>query len=226
MWNHGPAMEAVMAEKGLERPTFTGAELVDLISYLEAVSPPPLSGPLYVLPGDPEEGRLIFTERACIKCHRVQGVGGRVGPDLARRGRQWGLTEFAAAMWNKEPAMLAAMRAQDIIVPQLAAGEMADLVAYLYSVQYLAEGGDAESGRRLLQAKGCLACHSLEGRGGSLATDLASRTGMSSPAEVIATLWSHSVLMIAVEQIDVDWPTFSSEEMADVAAFFQTQSEN
>jgi cytochrome c2 len=225
MWNHGPGMEALMQGKGIQRPTFEGSELIDLISYLESVSPPPLGGPLYVLPGDADAGRLVFTEKSCIECHSVQGVGGRVAPDLARRGLHWGLTEFAAAMWNKAPAMSAAMRARDIDVPQLGSGEMADLVAYLYSVQYFAETGDPEAGRQVLRTKGCLACHALNGGAGTTAPDLGGKTGVGSPAEVVATMWSHSSIMEAAGGAGLDWPKLSPDEMADIAAFLQTTSQ-
>jgi cytochrome c551/c552 len=226
MWNHGPGMADMMEEKGVARTNFTGSELTDLISYLESASPAQLGGPLYVLPGNAEEGRVLFTEKSCVQCHSVQGVGGRAAPDLAERGRQWGLTEFAAAMWNKGPAMAKAMEARGVDVPQLGAGEMADLVAYLYSVQYFAEPGDAESGRELLEAKGCLACHLLDGRGGTTALDLGLRTGMSSPSEVIASLWNHSGHMEAAGSLGLPWPTFTAREMADITAFMQTSTEN
>jgi quinoprotein glucose dehydrogenase len=39
--------------------------------------------------GDAESGRLIFqgkTEVSCLRCHKVQGVGGEVGPDLSGIG--------------------------------------------------------------------------------------------------------------------------------------------
>jgi cytochrome c551/c552 len=226
MWNHGPAMAEMMKAKGIKRPRFRGTELVDLISYLESASPAPLQGPLYVLPGGAEEGRVLFTEKGCIRCHSVYGVGGRVGPDLARRRTQWGLTEFAAAMWNKAPKMTAEMKTRGMDVPRLGAGEMADLVAYLYSVQYFAESGDAERGRRLLRSKGCLTCHSLDSRGGRIASDLSERIGLSSPAEVISSLWNHSGLMEAADSGRIEWPLLSPDEMADIAAFLQTPRQN
>jgi cytochrome c551/c552 len=222
MWNHGPAMAELMEEKGVPRPTFTGSELTDLISYLESATPASLAGPLYVLPGNAEEGRVLFTEKGCIKCHSVQGVGGRIAPDLAERGQHWGLTEFAAAMWNKGPTMAKTAKASNVEIPQVGAGEMADLVAYLYSVQYFAEPGDPENGRELLSLKGCLGCHSLEGQGGATAADLSQRVGMASPSEVVSSLWNHSALMEAADSLSVKWPKFSAGEMADIAAFMQT----
>ncbi len=226
MWNHGPGMQTMMEAKGIERPTFSGTELTDLIAYLESKSPPPLGGPLYVLPGDAEEGRAVFTASNCADCHSVQGVGGRVGPDLARRGVRWDLTQFAAAMWNKAPRMTTHMQARGIQVPQLDAGEMADLVAYLYSVQYFAESGDAQAGRRLLRSKGCLTCHSLNGQGARVAGNLAESRGMVSPAGVISTVWNHSVHMESGDNPAILWPVIRAEEMADIAAFLATQRQN
>jgi mono/diheme cytochrome c family protein len=222
MWNHGPAMAEAMQERGLTRPTFRGSELTDLISYLESVSPEPLEGPVYVIPGSAEEGRVVFIEKNCIECHSVRGSGGRVATDLAERGLYLGLTEFAAAMWNKAPAMMEAMERERIHVPQLGAGEMADLVAYLYSVQYFAEAGNAAQGRRRLGEKGCLSCHSVGGRGGNSAVDLASVAGMDSPAAVISALWNHSaVIETGAEGQEITWPRLDPAEMADVMAFLQ-----
>ncbi len=227
LWNHGPAMSQLMESKGVERPSFQGSELLDLISYLESVSPYPLQGPLYVLPGDPDEGEVVFTEKKCIECHSVGGLGGKVGPDLAKHGPNRGLTDFATAMWNKAPAMAEAMRVREVEVPQLGAGEMADLVAYLYSVQYFADAGDAESGRRLLGNEGCLGCHSLDGRGGEAATDLAEVMGMDTPAAVMASLWNHAIYMeAALESQETTWPTLSDKEIADIMAFLQMRSSN
>ena len=49
--------------------------------------------------GNAEEGRKVFHERAevsCVRCHKLQGEGGEVGPDLTglagRNGRDYVLT--------------------------------------------------------------------------------------------------------------------------------------
>ncbi len=222
MWNHGPSMQAMMEAKGIVRPMFSGSELTDLISYLESISTLSLSEPLYVLPGSAEAGRVTFTKKGCEECHSVHGVGGRSGPDLARRGAHWDLIQFAAAMWNKAPTMTADMQARGIRIPQLSAGEMADLVAYLHSVQYFAESGNARTGRALLRSRACLTCHSLNGEGAGAAGNLAVSAGMMSPAAVISVLWNHSMHTESGDSLGIGWPVINAEEMADIAAYLQT----
>ncbi|NIR44763.1 MAG: cytochrome c [Gemmatimonadetes bacterium] len=223
MWNHGPAMAEAMEARGLERPTFSSSELAALISYLESVSSESLDGDVYVLPGRPSDGRVIFVEKRCIECHGVAGRGGGIGGDLAQRELHRGLMEFAVAMWNKAPAMMGAMERRGVSVPQVGAVEMADIVAYLYSVRYFAESGNSARGRRHLEEKRCLGCHSLEGRGGDIAVDFSQLTHIESSAALIAAVWNHSMVMeAAMEERELPWPTFSADEMADLAAFFQT----
>lgn len=227
MWNHGAPMAELMKERGVVRPTFEGSDLTDLISYIESAAPQPVEGRVYVLPGRAEAGRTVFLERRCNQCHSIQGVGGRLAPDLAEMGRQWGLTEFAAAMWNKAPAMLEALEAIDLPVSKLGGGEMADLVAYLYYVEYFAELGDSELGEQVLHRKGCLSCHALRGSGGTEASDLAWVTGIASPAAVAASLWNHSVKVATMPQAwQKEWPTFDAEEMADLTAFLEELERN
>jgi len=223
LWNHGPAMAEAMRAKGIARPTFRDAELRDLIAYLKAASQSHAEGPLYVLPGRADEGHRLFRDKGCILCHSVRGEGGRVGPDLAERGLAWSLTQFAAAMWNKAPAMMKEMTARAISVPRLQAREMADLVAYLYAVRYFADPGDPRKGRELLTAKGCLGCHSLEATGGKVGPDLARVKGLDSAVDVITALWNHGFIMAErAERRQVAWPRVRPEEMAHLVAFLQT----
>jgi len=223
LWNHGPAMTEAMRARKVERPTFKDTELRDLIAYLKSASRSQGDEPLYVLPGNAEDGRRLFSEKGCIECHSVRGQGGRVGPDLAERGLHRSLTQFAAAMWNKAPKMMEAMKARGISVPHLQVREMADLVAYLYSVQYFAQPGDLRKGRELLSDKGCLGCHSLAGQGGKSASDLARVKRLDSPPAVISALWNHSFIMKErADRRKVQWPELSSEEMASLVAYLQS----
>lgn len=223
MWNHGPRMSEAMRARRIERPTFTGQELRDLIAFLVPGSAAAPEGPLYVLPGRSDEGRRLFAAKRCQECHAVSGQGGRVGPDLAERGLRRSLLEFAAAMWNKAPAMLAAMQLRAMTVPELRAEEMADIVAYLFSVRYFAEPGNIRNGWTVATYKGCLHCHAVGGERGKPASDLSRARGLESPAAVIAALWNHAVVTApAPDGQKRPWPEFRPDEMGDLVALLQS----
>jgi cytochrome c2 len=222
-WNHGPSMAKAMQARGIERPVFKNSELRDLMAYLKSASKVGGEEAIHVLPGEAEKGRRLFVHKRCVECHNIDGLEGQVGGSLGKRRLKKTLTQFAAAIWNKVPAMVSAIRERDIPVFQLRAEEMSNIVAYLYSVQYFAGGGDAEKGRALLMQKGCLECHSLEGQGGNVARDFAKVKGLDSPARVIAALWKYSFTMEPlVETRKIAWPQFTSEEMSDLVTFLQT----
>ncbi len=222
MWNHGPAMAQAMRAQGIERPRLEDSELRDLMAYLKSVSPAPTEEPLHLLPGSAKEGRRLFVEKRCIACHSVGGQGGRAAPDLADRGAPRSLIQFAAAMWNKAPAMMEAMELQRIPVPQLRAEDMADLVAYLDAVRHFTGPGDPRKGWTVMARKGCLDCHSVRGEGGKAARDLAQVRDLDSLAAVISALWNHAFLRERTERRTGAWPRFRSEEMADLLAFLQS----
>jgi cytochrome c2 len=223
MWNHGPAMMQAMRTRGIERPTFTAAELRDLVAFLIPASAAVPEGPVYVLPGRADDGRLLFAAKRCLDCHSVGGEGGRVGPELVERGTRRSVLEFAAAMWNKAPAMLTAMTTRGIAVPQLRPEEMADLVAYLYSVRYFAEPGNVRNGWIVATGKGCLVCHAVAGERGKPASDLSRAKGLDSPAGVIAALWNHAVVTAPTPGgPKAAWPEFRPDEMADLVSMLQS----
>lgn len=219
MWNHAPSMIAAMGASGIERPRFSAQELNDLIAYIEAQEAAVPSAPLHVLPGLAGEGSRAFAEKGCADCHAVRGVGGGTAPDLAQRGRNSSMLGFAAAMWNKAPAMTAAMRSRGIAPPQLSPEEMADLVGFLYSVNYFAQPGTSAEGRRLVGAKGCAQCHALDGRGGNGAPDLSRLRTMGTPAAVIAALWNHGAVAGRSTDVRSSWPTLTPGDIASLTAF-------
>jgi mono/diheme cytochrome c family protein len=223
LWNHGPAMAEVMHAKGIERPTFKATELVDLIAYVRSASLLQIAGPLHVLPGRAAEGHRLFVEKRCSDCHGVAGKGATVGPDLADRGVHQSLTQFAAAMWNKAPTMLAVMKARGIAVPQLRAEEMADIVAYLYAVRYFAQPRDPQRGARLAVDKGCLGCHTVHGRDGKAPIDLAQTTAADSAPGVVAALWNHAFVQApAAGRAAAGSAELRGDEMADLIAFLRS----
>ena len=225
MWNHGPAMAEAMKAKGVERPTFTAQELRNLIAFLAPATGGAPEGPLYVLPGRPALGRELFVEKKCVRCHSVSGVGGTLGPDLVARGVRRSPVEFAATIWNKAPAMMAAMETRGITVPQLRPEEMADLVAYLYSVRYFASGGSVPKGWVVASNKGCLQCHGVSGERGKPASDLTKAKGLDSSAAVLAALWNHTVVTAKVAGQTLEWPVLKADEMADLVTLLESISQ-
>jgi mono/diheme cytochrome c family protein len=219
-WNHAATMEREMRERRIARPTITGQELGDLLAFLGSGPSSAEAGAVNVLPGNAAAGRELFRTKACVQCHRIGGEGGTRGPDLGAVPRR-DPTAFAAAMWNKGPGMMQAMRAAGIAVPQLSGAEMADLVAYLGTLQYLAGEGAASRGRERLRSAGCLACHGLGGPGASGAGDLAGRSGLGTRAAVLAALWNHVALPESV--LSGNWPTLEPGAVADLVAYFEMQ---
>jgi mono/diheme cytochrome c family protein len=223
MWNHGPRMSEMMAERGITRPRFSAAELTDLIAFLEADEDLVSAEPVHVLPGLAGNGARLFSQKGCLECHSVQGGGGRRAPDLAQRGVSSSMLAFAAAMWNKAPDMMASMRARGLTPPRLEPREMADIVAYLYSVRYFAEPGNSRQGANLLRAKGCTGCHSVDGKGGNGAPDLSTVRHLHSPAAVIASMWNHGTVAGAVTP-DAPWPMLQPAEIADLSQYLAAAS--
>jgi len=223
MWNHAPRMADAMKARGIARPTFNPGELNHLLAYLQSAAPQAPFGQVYVLPGRALDGRRVFIERRCAECHTLASTAGDERPNLVERVGTPSLVDFAAAMWNKSPAMLAAMKSRKVTAPKLEAQEMADIVAYLYSVQYFARPGSVERGRAVAAQKGCFSCHGADGGAGKSAPSFFQVKNLESPATVVAAMWNHSFLTERpLEGQKTLWPQFRGDEMADLAAYLQT----
>ncbi|MBI4594580.1 MAG: cytochrome c, partial [Candidatus Rokubacteria bacterium] len=80
-------------------------------------------------------------------------------------------------------------------------------------------------GGELVQAKGCLTCHSVRGKGGKVAADFATSTVVRAPASLVAGMWNHSRLMEGqAEKQQVPWPVLNGQELADISAYFVSLS--
>ena len=224
MWNHTAQMAELMLREGITRPTFKGSELVDLIAFIDSASPRMTRAPLYVLPGRVDEGGRLFVAKRCVECHGIGGAGGSAVPSLAERALHMSLTEFAAAMWNKAPAMQQAMQSRLAgAVPELRPQEMADVVAFLYAARYFRQAGDPRKGVIAATNKGCLQCHGLYGERGKVASDLTTATVIDTPAGVLSALWNHSFIADPRAERDrTPWPVFRGEDMADLVAYLRS----
>ncbi len=84
--------------------------------------------------GDPDSGRRVFYSAwaACSKCHRIEGQGGTVGPDLSTIAR--------AA--NREKLLLSMLHPSRDIAPQFAQHQIETRGGETYAGRVLSEGAD------------------------------------------------------------------------------------
>jgi putative heme-binding domain-containing protein len=71
-------------EKGMPPSTFSEEQASTIVVYLRSL----VSTPASMVPGDAPRGRMLFEGKgACATCHRVNGNGSRLGPDLSDIGQ-------------------------------------------------------------------------------------------------------------------------------------------
>jgi mono/diheme cytochrome c family protein len=88
--------------------------------------------------------------------------------------------------------------------------------------QVMVVPGTVAGGESVFQSKGCLSCHSLNGKGGTRAPDFANPSGVTNkPALLAAEMWNHAPAMFAeFEAQKRDVPGLTSSEAADLYAYF------
>jgi len=80
--------------------------------------------------------------------------------------------------------------------------------------------GNREQGRRLFEEKGCIQCHVPPGKPKDIGPPLATLQQRQGLLELAGRLWNHAPAMQEeFAKRGRTWPTFSKEEMADLAAF-------
>jgi mono/diheme cytochrome c family protein len=162
----------------------------------------------------------VFANKGCGKCHAVRGIGGHVGPDLARVEGGTSFFGLGAAMWNHLPRMGARMREAWIDRPTLTPRELSDLIAFLFTAQYFDELGDQAEGERLYTTKQCVECHEVGGKGGRVGPGLDFLKRANSPVLVAAAMWNHGPEMAEVMRAKgITRPTFEGRELVDLIAY-------
>ena len=167
----------------------------DVIAYITATAKDPGGDSAQVVPGTPERGEKLFRDKQCAACHTI---GGRavVGPELGR-AHHVSLTQFAGLMWNHGPAMWARMKERRIDVPEShRAGDGGHRRPSLHSrITSTRPRGTAPAVSMCCRATGCVARHSVRGKGGKVAGDLSTSGVVGSPSALIAAMWNHSRAM-------------------------------
>jgi cytochrome c2 len=223
LWNHGPQLMQLFEAKKIKRPEFTGSEMIDLaVAIRSYMSPTNVPVGAFSL-GDANKGATLIADKGCHKCHSIRGVGGDIGPDFMELDLNSSVTEIAGRMWNHGPKMWSAMQEKGMAVPTFAKGEMSDVIAYIYGLKLEDVRGDAGKGQALLDKKQCLTCHSLKGKGAGVSPDLAASAGLSTPLEMVTTMWNHAPRMRdKLDERRMPWPKFVGDEMADLYAYLHS----
>jgi len=183
---------------------------------------------LYIV-GEPKKGSaLFFGDKQCGICHSVNGSGGRVALDLSsRRPGTPAMGWLVTVLWNHGPGMWRQIRQKNDPYPRLDAQEMADIFAFLYQVSNTDSPGDATSGQRVFNEKGCVRCHSVRGEGGHSAPELSKIT-----AELDSNGWTRAMLNHAGSMIGPitstigQWPQFTGNQMNDLIAYVSLSAPN
>ena len=219
LWNHGPQMWQKMRDAQFGLPNITEQEAVDLLSYLYVVR--------YMdVPGNPDEGRTLFTAKGCANCHSLNGSKEGAGPDLGHLDAETPIV-WAQRMWNHGEAMGQLMETAEVEWPVFQGREMLDLLSFLQksSTGRRMEAGllpaNPTNGKALFIEKGCSACHAINGEGSAEGPDLGPKTDESpSIVQFAAQMWNHSPQMWSrMQSKEISRPQFAEREMADLISY-------
>jgi len=225
LWNHGPRMRQRQADQRGRALTFLGREIADIQAYIRERSSDRDADVTFLLPPNPTNGKRLFAERQCVRCHGPEGRGTPWGPDLRMATERLHVSEIAGQLWNHSSAMAAAMQNRGITFPEFRGSEMADVIAFLYYLRFYESGGDARAGGRLFAAKGCAGCHSMDG-GASIGPNLAQSEAVLTPLGLATAMWNHAPAMYdQMQSVNTEWPRFEGAEMRDVALYLRATAE-
>jgi mono/diheme cytochrome c family protein len=176
--------------------------------------------------GSPSTGQRLFVEKGCVQCHAVRGAGGRIGPDLGRSAIKDSFYELFAAMWNHSGTMQEKMTESRLIRPKFEKDELADLLSFLYFLNYFDEPGDVKNGKALFAEKHCIECHAIGKTGGRTGPRLDKLARGTPPLQIAQDLWNHGPVMIAsMRGRDLQVPTFKEKEIIDLFAYLRSQGQ-
>ena len=216
MWNHSSEMSSASIRKGVPRPTLSGQDVSDLMTYLRSL-PGLRAKPSFTM-GEAEQGLVVF-ERSCESCHSF-GPGPGKTIDLLARPAPKTVMGYIAEMWNHAPMM----RGPGGEGPAaLEPGDMSNLIAFLFSQSYFFEHGNSTRGRKVFESKNCASCHE-EGRKETDAPDLTQGFEAYSPVTLTSAVFGHGPAMFqAMRQQGISRPKFQGTEMADLIAYLNSR---
>ncbi len=211
LWNHSSGIS-----KSMQARSFAPGEMSHLLAYIRGEALNTRGETVYILPGNPGKGEEIFREKKCGVCHGENGQG------LKRTSLRKGLTEIVGTMWNHSHQMWEGMKQRRLSIPQFDTREMADLMSFLYFLQFYGEKGDPLKGEKIFSEKGCVYCHNQEAIEKKRGVDLRTVSNLSI-SELVSAMWNHVPEMEKmVTELNLVWPRFEKDEMKNLIYYIQS----
>jgi cytochrome c2 len=220
MWNHSPQMHDMMDDLKIGYPTLTEKEIAEIAAYLYFLA-------YFDKPGDIAEGRKTFSSKKCGSCHRMGGIGRKIGPNLSLIKKYVSPIFLAQEMWNHGPAIKEKMDELNVGWPLFEGEEISNLMAFLRdastdttSERVFMQPGNPQIGEKLFQEKKCAICHLVSGTGTEVGPDLTQSAFHKSVTSIAAVMWNHGpTIWKKMEETDLSIPKFKGNEMADLTAY-------
>ena len=127
-------------------------------------------------------GRKVF-ESQCAWCHGNEGTGG-TGPDLRRTTLRHAATDAELATIVRTGIPGTEMPSFAIALTERSAWQTAAYVRSLARTAAKPTPGDARRGAAAFDSTGCLACHVVAGRGGTLGPELTAIGALRGPSHL------------------------------------------
>jgi len=195
MWRHAPLMRAALDENRMMWPSLSSKEIRNILAYARQSNRAPSADPPELRLGDPETGRAILGTRPCVTCHSA------VQTTAARPAAQT-FAALAGILWNHAPMM-------SNLPPSLNAGEIENLLAYLWQSRYFDEPGEVGQGRTVFESRRCAACH-----------DTLPAVRPYDSSAMLAAFWKHQgPVLEKARELGIVWPKLSGKDMAHLIAY-------
>ena len=215
IWNHGPAMQEKILEMGFQRPFFENKDIIHISAYLRESSRNQTSKRQFMSPGNPQNGSILFQTKGCGNCHTFKNDETTKGPQINEMNLHGSVTDIAGTMWNHLNDMWEVMKNERIEWPVFKDAEMADVIAYLYFLDYFGILGDPIEGEKVYQTKACITCHGPEG---DFVFDESFK--IEKPSGLVSTMWNHVPYMQEImTKINILWSDLSPKDLRDLYSF-------
>ena len=216
--DHGTGRSEAMGAAGIEPSTFAGAELPDIMAYVLAAGRDPRAEAAPVVLGVAERGKQLFADKGCARGHAVGGKSTARGPSLGPHTPRATVPSSRSDV-DHGPAVRTYIRPRHQSTPAHRTGCRTSPRSPA-SFYFDPSQGNRQRGQRLVESNGCLRCHSIFGKGGELAPDLARSNVVSTQAGQLSAMWNDGRQMENVARLQgIELPTLTGQQLADITRF-------